>query len=128
MTSPSMIALTFATTLLAIAACGDSESPTRPIDAPAQAIDAPAQAIDASLADPVCATCGANEICVQKFNGTCGRFATVCQPRDPACTGTTCSTACDVAQCREGMDGGILTCFAAGCAGEDPAALHCYGP
>jgi hypothetical protein len=109
------------TTLLAIAACGDSEVPRLPIDAPA----AP---IDANLADPTCATCGANEICVQKFNGTCGRFATECQPRDPACTGTACSTACDVAQCRGGMDGGILTCFAAGCAGEDPAALHCYGP
>lgn len=105
--------------LFAVAACGDSTTPNAtPIDA----------SIDTSTADPACAACTANQICVQKFNGTCGRFATECQPRDPACTGTTCSSACDLAHCRDRGDAGLLTCAAAGCAGEDPAALHCYGP
>lgn len=105
MTSPAMIALTFAS-VATLAACAD----------------------DSQNHHPVCATCGADEICVQKFGGACGPIATVCEPRAAACAGTACSTACDVAHCSTGQDAGALTCFAAGCPGEDPAALHCYGP
>ena len=83
---------------------------------------------DDSHSHPVCATCAADEICVQKFGGACGPIATVCEPRAAACAGTACSDACNVAHCGAGQDAGVLTCFAASCPGEDPAALHCYGP
>lgn len=118
----------------ALAACSDDEA--IPIDAPI-AIDAPPpidapmpiDAVDAM--EPVdagaCAACGANEICVQFFNGTCGDGHVECQTRGVDCTGNACSTECNFWHCG-GADAGIYTCSAAGCAGEVAGALHCYGP
>ncbi len=96
-----------AASLVALAACADDAT---------------------SNGHPVCATCRADEICVQKFGGACGPISTACEPRVAACVGTACSDACNVAHCGAGPDAGVLTCFAAGCEGEDPRALHCYGP
>jgi hypothetical protein len=47
---------------------------------------------DDSHSHPVCATCAADEICVQKFGGACGPIATVCEPRAAACAGTPAAT------------------------------------
>ncbi|MBK9034754.1 MAG: hypothetical protein IPL61_26400 [Myxococcales bacterium] len=77
---------------------------------------------------PACAACGPDQICVQKFDGTCGTFQVECQDKNPACAGATCSPACDFWQCGGGADAGVLTCSAPSCGTEIQGALHCYGP
>lgn len=96
-------------------------------------------AIDASIPDCIhpdtpdpdpapCATCGADQICVQRFDGTCGVIGFECQVRAPTCNGLECGT-CDIPHCREDPNGPItFTCAAAPCGTEVPGALHCYGP
>lgn len=108
------------------AACGADEHVPRDAAVVDAAPDAPP---DAGLdADERCAACTADQICVQKFNGTCGEFALECQPRNPACVGNACSPECNLWHCRDGGDAGILTCEAPPCAGQAPGALYCYGP
>ncbi len=79
-------------------------------------------------ADLRCTACTADQICVQKFGGTCTPFQVECQDRAPTCTGTSCTPDCNFYHCNGGSDAGILTCAAASCPGELPGALHCFGP
>lgn len=101
-----MLRLTGALAIIALGACGD----------------------DAAAVDPACRACGAEQLCVQKFDGTCGTFQVECQDQNAACAGATCSAACDFWHCRGGQDAGVLTCAAAPCGTELTGALHCYGP
>ena len=66
---------------------------------------------------------------MQAFNGTCGELRLECVERHALCpTGTACTPDCNFHHCGDGADAGILSCSAAPCPGQNPAALHCYGP
>jgi hypothetical protein len=113
--------------LLAAACAGDDEED---VDAWVQD-DAPN--IDASPDGPLdasalCATCGADEICVQFFDGTCGEISLACKPRHAACVGNACSAECMQWQCNAGSTDFFFRCDVGGCAGVAPGALACYGP
>ena len=85
--------------------------------------------IDTPDPDPApCTTCGADQICVQRFDGTCNVIGFECQIRAATCNSLDCGT-CDIPHCREDPSGPItFTCAAAACGQEVPGALHCYGP
>lgn len=75
-----------------------------------------------------CDACGVDQICVQRFDGTCGQIGVECQDRAAGCTGADCNS-CDIPHCRPDPSGPItFTCQAAPCGTEIPGALHCYGP
>ncbi|HVV82201.1 MAG TPA: hypothetical protein VHE35_03950 [Kofleriaceae bacterium] len=126
---PSLVlalAFAFAFALAAaLGACGDQAGPTDAavdFDAP---IDTPDPPFDAS----VCGSCTPDQICVQTFGGTCGELSIACEPRNPACTGNACSPGCQQWQCNDGTDPPFFRCDEGSpCPGEDPYALHCYGP
>lgn len=72
--------------------------------------------------DP-CLPCGSGQICVARYNGTCG-VSVECVTRTIDCAVGTCSPACETAycpqpyQCRNRPP----------CGGESPNAFTCYGP
>lgn len=78
--------------------------------------------------NPFCATCGPGTICVQFFDGVCGSFRLECQPRNEACLGNACSAECMRWQCNAGDETPFFRCDVAGCPGQVPGALYCYGP
>lgn len=122
---------------LVLAACGaedDGDSENRNCGLYLTCVDAPP--IDAGIPDCIhpdaeidapdpCAACGAGEICVQFFNGTCGELYTECQPRSPTCDDT-CGN-CDVPHCRQANEPATFSCATAGCPDENPSAFQCYG-
>ena len=104
--------------ILLLAACGTSAKQVAP--------DAPP---DSVAVDP-CAACTTDQLCVQRFDGTCG-LATECVPRattchDPALTETGCSQACNDAYCPSPY----MCLTRLGCTGKPPSpnAFTCYGP
>lgn len=101
---------------IALAACSSSTDP--PPDAPRDApIDAPPDA-----ADP-CLACLSDEICIERFDGTC-RVSAECTARTTECPNNACSPACEAAYC-----GSPYQCQnRPPCGGESPLAFTCYGP
>lgn len=102
------LVVVFSLGLFGLAACGDS---------------------DDSDADPdsgaACFACGANEMCVQLFDGTCGA-TTRCVARKVGavdCTAAACDPACVQAYCDLPYQCGVSAC-----PGESKSALRCYGP
>ena len=73
-----------AVALAAVAACSDP---------PRASVDA---AID--TATPVCQTCGSNQICVARYDGTC-RGGITCVARTIDCPNNACSAACESTYC-----------------------------
>lgn len=99
-----------------LAACGTKSKPK--LDA-AKPVDAPVD----TAADP-CAACTADQLCVQRFNGTCG-LGTSCEPREGRdCPTNTCSAECEQAYCPSPYQCQTRP----PCGTESPTAFHCYGP
>lgn len=98
--------------LVVLAACSD-----RPQQA---AIDA---AID-TPSDP-CLACRADQICVAKYDGTCGDRGVTCVARTADCPSNACSAACEAAYCAPGP---FQCSNRVPCGGEPPEAFTCYGP
>lgn len=119
-TTRAVLTLASLATLAALAAgCSDDESGT-----PDAGV-----ALDGDPDGPsFCSTCGADEICVQAFDGTCGTIGARCEPRNPACQGNACSAECMRWHCNGGNEQPFSRCDVAGCPVEEPGALHCYGP
>lgn len=107
----------FVVAVISVVACSSSSRPATDAAVDA-AIDAP---IDAP-ADP-CLSCRLDQICVARYNGTCGE-SVGCVARTVDCAVGTCSPACEMAycpqpyQCRNRPP----------CGGESPHAFTCYGP
>lgn len=101
-----------AAVVVLVVACGDDGGSTLPDGA---------SAIDAE-ADP-CDACGAGELCVQRFDGTC-TMESSCITTTLACAPNTCSAACEEAlcptpyQCQNRPP----------CGTESARAFTCYGP
>lgn len=86
-------------------------------------------AVDAAIDTPPdtplkpCPTCGADQICVASYDGTC-LGGPICVARTVDCPNNTCSPACEAAychlpyQCQERPP----------CGSEPPGAFTCYGP
>ena len=111
--------LTLASLAALAAGCNGDETPT-----PDAAVG-----LDGDPDGPsFCASCGADEICVQTFDGTCGSIGARCEPRNPACQGNTCSPECMRWHCNGGNEQPFFRCDVATCPVEEPGALHCYGP
>jgi hypothetical protein len=103
--------------LALFAACSDDSDGSNPppIDA---AIDA---AID-SMVDP-CLTCAVGQICVARYNGTCG-LQTECVTKTVDCPLNACSMECQTAYCPSPYQ-----CMnRPPCGGESAKAFTCYGP
>lgn len=93
---------------LAIAACSSSRATGEsPIDA------AP---------DP-CLPCRIDQICVARYNGTCGA-SVECITRTVDCPLNTCSATCEAAYCPRPYQCQNRP----PCGGESPHAFTCYGP
>jgi hypothetical protein len=103
---PSLRALAVLGGLLGgLAACGDSDAEPS--------------------GDAACAGCGADQMCLQLFDGTCGA-TTRCVARNVgtvACKAATCDPACVQAYC-----GLPYQCGVSYCTGEAPSAFRCYSP
>lgn len=104
-------------------ACGDPDDPA----ADAAVIDAAqfdAAAIDSAPVDP-CASCAADEVCVQAFDGTCTDLGVTCTAVSAGCVAGVCN-----AQCEPEFCGPPLQCqMQVACGGEHPgASVYCYGP
>lgn len=101
--------------VLGLAGCGDDDM-SGVTDA---ATDAPSDV----AADP-CAACTTDEICVQRFDGTCGIRFHECVERTVACPDNVCSEDCEDAYC--GAD--TYQCMnRPPCGTESPGAFTCYG-
>jgi hypothetical protein len=99
--------------LAGLAACSSDERPQR--DAPtAPLIDAPPDH---------CAACRSDQLCVERYTGTC-QLSVACVTPTVDCPNNTCSSACEAAYC-----GSPYQCQnRAPCGGESPVAFTCYGP
>ncbi len=103
-----------------LVACGGADERVPPV------VDAPTDsAIDANA---FCAICGADQICVQVFDGTCGQLSLTCAPRNPACVGNNCTAECMRWQCNNGDPNPFFRCDKGTCPGAAPGALGCQGP
>jgi len=94
-----------------LAACSGDDAVTPPIDA---AIDTPV--------DP-CLTCANGQICVQKFDGTCGTAGPSCVTKTVDCPLNACSADCEAAYCMSPYQ-----CRTRSCPGGSPHAFLCQGP
>ena len=112
--------------LAALAACGGEDEVVPP--SPDASLDAQGDAIPTPDAAQFCDSCGADQICVQVFNGTCGQISLACEPRNAACVGDACSAGCMQWQCNDGADPPFFRCDVGACAGVAPGVLACYGP
>lgn len=73
---------------------------------------------------PSCADCAPGEICVERFDGTCGETYPQCVPKTVDCPQNECTPDCQAAYC-----GAPYQCEdRAPCGSEDPLAFTCYGP
>jgi hypothetical protein len=99
--------------LAVLSACGESSDPnTSPIDG----------AIDTPAGDP-CLRCAVGQICVARYNGTCG-VTTDCVAQTVACPLNACSQECQTAYCPSPYQ-----CMTRSpCGGESDKAFTCYGP
>jgi len=95
-----------------LVACGGDDGGA-PVDA---ALDAPAPK------DP-CSVCSADQVCVQRFDGTCG-LGTACVTTRERCAPDTCSPACEAALCPRPYQCQTRPA----CGPESAAAFTCYGP
>jgi len=101
---------------LALSACGDSEDKPPPDTEPDP--------------DP-CDVCTADQMCVQKHDGTCRLISTTCVSpmvgavdcRAPV-SGRGCPRECEQAYCQSPLQCDIQI----PCSGESEKAFHCYGP
>jgi hypothetical protein len=88
-------------------------------------------AADRGEAGTACAACGADELCVVSFDGTCHQLAARCAKKTAGCQTAACNTACNRDLCGV-PDGGPIafTCQSAACPGSNqfPGAMLCYGP
>ena len=73
--------------------------------------------------DDPCDACTADQICIQRFDGTCG-LSTSCVSPSAVCPDKTCSAACESAYCPRPYQCGNR----APCGTESPDAFTCYGP
>lgn len=81
------------------------------------------EACDPPPPDP-CTACGADELCVQSYDGTCGQ-STACVTKTVECPDNACSEECQAAYCGSGP----LQCMTREpCGTESPSAFTCYGP
>lgn len=99
--------------------CGDSTSPP-----------------DATDPAAMCASCTADQICIQTMHSStedsCQSLAVRCVARVPQCTGTACTPECSQYQCNPGAawDAGVLSCTGpvGNCPNFVAGALQCWGP
>ena len=92
-----------------LAACGSSTP-------------ASSDARDASGDDP-CDACTANQICIQRYDGTCN-LTTTCVISSERCPDNACTASCEAAYCPRPYQ----CANRAPCGGESPQAFTCYGP
>ncbi|HET9624337.1 MAG TPA: hypothetical protein VFP84_23355 [Kofleriaceae bacterium] len=93
--------------LAVLIGCGDDAAPTSGVDA---------------RQDP-CAACGAGQLCVASYDGTCALHA-ACVAQTQACPDNACSAACEAAYCAAPYQCQTRT----PCGGEPAGAFTCYGP
>ena len=107
-----------------LGACGDNDQPGQQLPDDGDGDDS-----GSGWNPPViesCPSCGAGQMCVQLFDGTCGGQAS-CQPRmlgSVDCLATPCDPACEDAYCPMPYQCEIQS----PCAGETKSAFRCYGP
>lgn len=109
--------------IVVVALVAGCSSKTRTADA---AIDAPIDAaIDAAIDAPPdpCLQCRSDQLCVERYNGTCGP-SLQCVAKTTDCPNNVCSSTCEAAYCPFPYQCGIRT----PCGGESPLAFTCYGP
>ncbi|MEJ7598299.1 MAG: hypothetical protein WKG01_10345 [Kofleriaceae bacterium] len=78
---------------------------------------------DGGTGDDPCDVCTPDQICIQRFDGTCG-LATSCVTPNATCADKTCSAACENAYCPRPYQ----CTNRAPCGDESPDAFTCYGP
>lgn len=97
-----------------LVACGDDKTPS---------LDATIDGVVDGVVDP-CAACTADQVCVQRFDGTCG-LGTQCLPREGrTCAPNTCSMECEQAYCPSPYQCQTRP----PCGTESPTSFRCYGP
>jgi hypothetical protein len=101
---------------LALSACGDSEDQPPSDPGPDH--------------DP-CDVCTADQLCVQKHDGTCRLISTACVSPTVGSvdcraqvSGRGCARECEVAYCDQPLQCDLQV----PCPGESKKAFHCYGP
>ena len=103
----------FLVAVVVLAGCGD--------DAPTQG-DATVAGDAPSMRDP-CLLCARDQVCVQRYDGTC-ECQTECVTTTLRCSPNTCSTGCEQALCARPYQ----CANRPPCGTESPAAFTCYGP
>ena len=78
--------------------------------------------IDGTDGDP-CDTCTANQICIQRFDGTCN-LTTACIISSERCPDNACTASCEAAYCPRPYQCSNRV----PCGTESPQAFTCYGP
>ena len=72
--------------------------------------------------DP-CDACTGNQICIQRFDGTCN-VTTTCIISSERCPDNACTASCEAAYCPRPFQCSNRV----PCGGESPQAFTCYGP
>jgi hypothetical protein len=81
-----------------------------------------------------CASCAANEVCVQSFDGVCHSGSVACKPVSDTCrsklSASRVKNCKSIAECESEFCGSPFRCvYDSPCGTEAPtAALYCYGP
>ena len=117
-----------AVTILLLVACESAPTkPAPPTPAPAPT-PAPKPPVPDSPPDPrtACNACAADQMCVQRFGGTCQLMAIECVPKvaNVECRTDACAPACEQAFCPEPFQCQNRV----PCPDENAAAFRCYGP
>ena len=109
--------------IVVVALVAGCSSKTRTADA---AIDAPIDAaIDAAIDAPdPCLQCRSDQLCVERYNGTCGLMSIECAVKAVDCPNNACTSTCEATYCPFPYQCGIR----GPCGGESPLAFTCYGP
>jgi hypothetical protein len=86
----------------------------------------PSAAVDAAIDGPPdpCLACRTDQMCVARYDGTCGSRGVECVARTADCPGNVCSTACESAYCPAPFQCQDRS----PCGGEPAHAFTCYGP
>ena len=105
---------------LVIGCSGSDRSTDAAIDVP---IDTP---VDVAIDGPpdFCLRCRSDELCVERYNGTCGLMSIECAVKAVDCPNNACTSTCEATYCPFPYQCGIR----GPCGGESPLAFTCYGP